>query len=151
MDYLKIAALIAAFLAGSAAGFTTDHKLFDGRELAGARKALPGQLGEAAKMGAEAQTKTDKDAFSQWGVALSDCRRERTEARDAAAAARAQADTYTSQQSAAAFRLGRASCGGTHATPAPGPDGHNDPAGGVPDGEDDLLGVLKPAAFAPGR
>lgn len=149
---LKLApfAIAAVVGAGMAEGY--EHKAPWGLGPTRARleASIPALEKTASQQGATAQAALDKAAFDDWSTQLASCRADATTARDALAAAQSRADAFTSTQSSAAFRLGRASCGGTHATTTPGTTGG--PASGGLRGDDDFGAVFGSAAFtAPGK
>jgi hypothetical protein len=135
--------LIIAFFAvligaGFAAGVAWEHRgppatvtvfgkkiplsLF-GTSLKAQRDAARAEIPVAYARGAAAQREAWLPKFTPWKDALAECRAERREARDQAAAALSEREAFASAEIRRAYRLGRASCpGATDAESRPSPD-----------------------------
>lgn len=121
------------------------------RQWADDRATFPARLQAAAQAGADKQANADKPAFDDWAARLKECNRLRTEERDHAAAQLEAAEKSTINQASANYRLGRATCGGSHAPAPSGGTGRPDPIGLRPSQGPDLRALLAPGAYAPGQ
>lgn len=138
-----VAAVIATETFEHQAPWGMAHAL--SREIA----AEPAKLAAAKKEGIDAQAATDRASFQAWSSSLEACNSARSAAQEAAAAAQSRADAQTSTQASAAYRLGRATCGGnanasTPSHPMPGAPGA---AGGVRDDGDDFADAFGSGSF----
>lgn len=145
---LKMLPWVATAGVGLAAGIAYEHKApwALGGQLSRLQASIPSLTTQAAKAGADGQTKVDAAAFQQWSARVADLNTQLTAARDQQSQAIATGDAYAAKQTSAAFQLGRASCGSTNASNShPGPGGK---PSGVPVGTD-LASLFQPGAYTP--
>lgn len=111
----------------------------------------PAKIQVALRQGMDVQSKADKPYFDAWALRLAQDEKQIDQLRNAAAEAVHQQDRFTTTQADAAFRLGQASCGASHAqavTPASGPG----PGGVRQSASPDFADLFEPGAFtAPGQ
>lgn len=94
-----------------------------GPKLERLRDSIPGKLAAertaGRQAGIKAQTDVDAPAFRAWATRLTTCQGDLKTQRDTAARAITKAEANQSASTAAAYRLGRATCGATDAPPPP--------------------------------
>lgn len=139
-------AMVAAVFA---MGMAAERNYGTGAKLVDLRKSLPDQLETARKAGLKAQADVDRPVFDKWDAALAECRLAQSKVSQAAAAAITGSDAFTNTQAAAAYRLGRATCGADHA-PATDPAVPAD-AGGMHDSDEDFAHAFARGAFTPSQ
>lgn len=120
-----------------------------GQQLQRLQDSIPGKIEKAQQDGAAFQARRDAEAFKKWDERLAQCEREKTTASKDAAGYLRTITSSGEKSRAAAYQLGRASCGASNAKtdhPVPGLGAADR---GVPDDDQDLRSVLGGASYSP--